>query len=95
MSERKWKLKLGIGVFLLLAFLVVFPDKVLEWLGEKLEWEITWIHYAIYEILVISLNFIIAELWHNFDPRINAWFPIIGITLCLFLRSLFSNFDDV
>ena len=88
-------------VFFVLALLVVFPDTFLNWISERTEWTITWVHYVVFEVFAVGLIIGTVILLNEFGLRVNEWIPFVSIGVLAMLRFIFwvlaremSNYED-
>lgn len=83
-----------------LAAMIVYPDKVLEWLGERTGRELGWLHLILIEFVAIGLMVIAMILLMPVYARLEWWYPIIFVGLLTVLRTVMwsikqmFDFDD-
>lgn len=86
--------------FLLMAFLVVYPDTVLTWLSEKVGKPWGWWHLIAYEVVMLGGVALLTFLLMQSYPKLDWWKPLAVIGALAFFRwlmwmvSRFFNFDD-
>lgn len=75
-------------IFLGLAALIVYPDKVLGWAGQRSGRTITRWHIAIFEPIAVCVMIAVGLLLMAIHPRFDWWVPIAcvgGMGLVRFL----------
>ncbi len=87
-------------VFVLMAFLVVYPDTVLTWLSEKVRKPWGWRHLIAYEVLMIGGLALLTILLMESYPKLYWWRPagiVAALALYRWLMWLVAkafHFDD-
>ena len=77
-------------VFLFLSFFVVFPDTFLNWISERTEWTITWVHYVIFEVFAIGLIIGTNVLLNEFGLKVTEWLPFFLLAVPCYFDSSFG-----
>jgi hypothetical protein len=95
-SRWRWYDLLILG----LAAAMVYPDKVVEWIGERTGKAVGWLHIVLFEILAITLMIVAMTLLMPAYPRLEWWYPLVFVGVIgmlrvalLFVRSLFGVDD--
>ena len=83
-----------------LAAIIVYPDKVLEWLSERTGRELGWLHLILIEVVAIGLTVIAMVLLMPAYPKLEWWYPILFVGMLAlfriviwFIKQMFG-FDD-
>ncbi|MBI5773287.1 MAG: hypothetical protein HZA89_06035 [Verrucomicrobia bacterium] len=83
-----------------LSIMIVFPDKVLNWIGERTGKAFGWWHIVLLEIIAVGLLIIAMTLLMPIYPKLYWWYPLlcIGVSgvirmLMWFISEMFG-FDD-
>ena len=96
------ELKIVFGVFalLFLVSLIVFPDKILDWIADKTGRSLTRFHIVIIEVLAIGLLVLMMIFILPICYKLDRLTPpimlvILGVMrLCLWLSTQISGSDD-
>ena len=82
------------------AGLIVYPDKVLDWVADYSEWDFGWRSVAVLEATAIVLIFLTFELLPPIYPRLQWWQPFFYVGFLGILRAVlwlageFFGFND-
>lgn len=69
-----------------IAALIVYPDKVLEWAGERTGRSFGWLHLILLEVIAIALM-IGATLWlMPMYPKLEWWRPLLFVGMVAAFR---------
>jgi hypothetical protein len=84
----------------LLAATIVYPDQVLDWIGERTGKVFGWKHVACLEVIAIGVLILTMKLLMPVYPKLTWWYPLAGIGLIGLFRIVLKflvgmfGFDD-
>ena len=87
-------------VIVALAAVIVYPDKVLDWIGERTGRFFGWRHVVLVELIAVALMFATMALLMPAYPRLQWWDPLLFVGVLGLLRAImwcvtkFFGFDD-
>ena len=68
-----------------LAAVIVYPDKVLDWIGDRTGRAFNWWHVLLLEGVAVALMFVAMSLLMPVYPRLNWWHPLLfTVSLAVF-----------
>ena len=73
-------------VLLVLAAAMVYPDKVLEWLSERMGRVFGWFHVAVLEGIAITLMGVTMRVLMPMYPRLEWWHPVLYVGMLASIR---------
>ena len=62
-----------------LAAVIVYPDKVLDWLAERVGRELGWFHLILIEVVAAALMTITMVLLMPVYPNLAWWYPVFAV----------------
>jgi inner membrane protein involved in colicin E2 resistance len=71
-----------------LAAVIVYPDKVLDWIGEHTGRVFGWRHVVLVEAVAITLMFVAMALLMPAYPRLQWWHPLVFIGILALFRGI-------
>lgn len=80
--------------------MIVYPDKVLEWIGERTGRGFGLRHVVYVVVVAITLMFIVMTLLMPVYPKLQWWYPLLSVGVlgvCRFIMSIVTSmfgFDD-
>jgi hypothetical protein len=75
-------------VILALAVAIVYPDKILEWIGDRTGWSWGWRHLVIFEVAMIALVCLLMFWLMPLYPRLTWMTPMVCVGMVAFFRFL-------
>jgi hypothetical protein len=75
-------------IFVGLAVVIVFPDKVLGWISDRTGREFGLWHIVWLEIIAVGLIVIAMTLLMPVCPRLNWWYPFLSIGAFVLVRGI-------
>lgn len=73
-------------IFLLLAFVIVWPDMVLDWISERTGKAYGFWHIVLVEVLAVGLIVVALALLMPVYPRLQWWFPLVPVGFLALFR---------
>jgi hypothetical protein len=83
-----------------LAAVIVYPDKIMEWLSECTGWKLGWLQLILIEVVAIVLMVIAMALLMPAYPKLEWWYPMLFVGLLIAFRAVswlinqMFGFDD-
>lgn len=83
-----------------LAAVIVYPDEVLDWIGDRTGQAFNWGHVLLLEGIAIALMFVVMALLMPVYPRLHWWQPLLFIGFFALMRFIMwciarlFGFDD-
>ena len=83
-----------------LAAVIVYPDKVLDWIGDRTGRAFDWRHVLLFEGIAVALMFAAMALLMPVYPRLHWWQPLFFTGVLALLRFIMwcvvrlFGFDD-
>jgi hypothetical protein len=83
-----------------LAAVIVYPDKVLDWIGDRTGGVFGFRHVVYIEVVAIGLMFVVMTLLMPVYPKLEWWYPLLYVGLLGLFRFFMSivigmfGFDD-
>jgi hypothetical protein len=71
-----------------LAAAIVYPDKVLDWVGERTGKAFGWRHIIWLEVIAIGLMIFAMTLLMPIYPRLEWWYPLLLVGAFALLRGI-------
>ena len=71
-----------------LAAIVVYPDKLLDWLGERTGQVFGWRHVALLKVFAIGSMIALMMLLLSADPSLRWWQPLIAVSALAVVRGI-------
>jgi hypothetical protein len=70
-----------------LAAVIVYPDRLLDWIGERTGRAFGWWHVVLLEVVAASLMFLSMALLMPVYPRLEWWYPVLFVGVLGLLRA--------
>jgi hypothetical protein len=86
--------------FLALAAIIVYPDHVLEWIGDRTGKHFSWRHVIFLEVFALAVLAIFTNFLLPQYPQVHWWYPILitcavgAFRLITWLISNLFGFED-
>ncbi len=64
-------------IIVALAAVIVYPDRVLDWIGERTGRAFGWRHVVLVEVVAVALTFVVMALLMPAYPRLQWWYPLL------------------
>jgi hypothetical protein len=83
-----------------LAAVIVYPDKVLDWIGDRTGLGFNWRHVLLLEGIAVGLMFAVMALLMPMYPRLHWWHPLLFTSFFALMRFIMwcvvrlFGFDD-
>ncbi len=77
-----------------LAAVIVYPDKVLDWIGERTDREFGWPYVVLLEAVAIALMFVAMALLMPAYPRLEWWNPLLFVGILATIRAITWFVDE-
>ena len=71
-----------------LAAVIVYPDRALDWIGERTGRAFDWRHVVLIEVVAIVVMFIVMALLMPAYPRLQWWYPLLSVGTLAVLRGV-------
>jgi len=71
-----------------LAAVIVYPDKVLDWIGERTGRVFGWRHVVLIEVVAVALMVVSMALLMPAYPRLDWWYPLLFVGMLALLRGI-------
>ena len=87
-------------IIVALAVVIVYPDKVLDWIGERTGYAFDWRHILVLEGITVGLMMAAMALLMPMYPRLHWWEPLLFTGFFALLRffmwcvARLFDFDD-
>ena len=87
-------------IFFLLAIMVVYADKLLDWVSDGTGWVWRLRHFLVFEVVTIGAIVLTTILLTPHYPKLQWWHPLIYIAMIGLFRVIHRlvvklfNFDD-
>lgn len=75
-------------VFFALAAVVVYPDKVLDWIGGKTGRAFGWVHLVLLEVVAIAAIATAVSVLMPIYPKLQWWMPLVDVGLLAVFRAI-------
>ena len=72
------------------ALLIVFPDRVLDWIAERIGKELNLLHLLLLEAIAISSLVLFSIYLVNHEPRFQWWHPCFYVGACACFRAVWA-----
>ena len=76
--------------FIAVATVIVFPDRILDWIGEHTGRVFTLRHIIWLEVLAIGSMMILTTLLAPHYPKIQEWYPLAIVGIMVVFRLIWS-----
>jgi hypothetical protein len=74
------------AIIIPLALVIVYPDKVLDWIAEHTSLTSNWLHLVALEVLAGGALVTVMSLLIPHYPRLNWWYPLLFIAMAAMIR---------
>ena len=71
-----------------IAAAIVYPDKVLDWIGERTGRAFSWRHVVWLEVVAIGLMIIAMTLLMPVYPKLQWWYPLLFVGMLALIRGI-------
>jgi hypothetical protein len=78
-----------------LAAVIVYPDEVLDWVGERTGLAFSWWHVVLVEGAAIVLMVVAMTLLMPVYPRLQWWYPLLAVGILAAFRGIRWFVTDV
>ena len=73
-----------------LAAVIVYPDRMLDWIGERTGRAFDWRHVVLVEVLVAAMSLLMPAY-----PRLEWWYPLVFVGILAVFRSIMWFVTDL
>jgi hypothetical protein len=83
-----------------LAAVIVYPDRVLDWIGERTGRAFNWRHVLLLQAIAVTLMVVVMAFLMPAYPRLHWWYPVLLVGILVLFRGImwcvtrFFGFDD-
>jgi len=82
-------------IFIALAAAMVYPDRVLLYIGESTGWAVGWRHVVMLEVVVVNLLLVAMEWLQPIYPELSWWYPLVCVGGLAVVRGLMWLVTDM